>query len=67
MDSASNFTLYLIGFLLLIGGVCYGAFLAGIPPVWIGAVVLILAGIGVMSAIKRTQRPATPTDDSLRH
>jgi hypothetical protein len=59
MESSSNFALYLIGFLLLIGGVNYGAFLAGIPPIWIGAVVVALAGIGVM---KTTQRSATPED-----
>lgn len=63
MDSSSNFGLYLIGFILLIAGVGYGAFLAGVPPLWIGVIVLILAGIGVMSAIKRTQGKAQPTDD----
>ncbi|HMB54612.1 MAG TPA: hypothetical protein VKU40_14945 [Thermoanaerobaculia bacterium] len=62
MESSSNFALYLVGFLLLIGGVGYGAFLAGIPPIWIGVIVLILAGIGVMSAVKSTQRRATPED-----
>lgn len=60
MDSSSNFTLYLVGFILLIAGVGYGAFLAGVPPVWIGVIVLILAGIGVMSAIKSTQGKAPP-------
>ncbi len=62
MDSSSNFGLYLVGFILLIAGVCYGAYLLGVPPVWIGVVVLILAGIGVMSAIKRTQGKATPEE-----
>jgi len=62
MDSSSNFGLYLLGFVLLIAGVGYGAFLLGVPPVWIGVIILILAGIGVMSAIKRTQGRAKPTE-----
>lgn len=61
--SNSNFGIYLVGFILLIAGVAYGAYLAGIPPVWIGVVVLVLAGIGIMSAVKKTQRPARPSDD----
>jgi membrane-bound acyltransferase YfiQ involved in biofilm formation len=61
--SNSNFGIYLVGFILLIAGVAYGAYLAGIPPVWIGVVVLVLAGIGIMSAVKKTQRPARPRDD----
>ena len=62
--SNSNFAIYLVGFILLIAGVAYGAYLAGIPPVWIGVVVLVLAGIGIMSAVKKTQRPARPSDDA---
>jgi hypothetical protein len=64
MESSSNFGIYLVGFILLIAGVAYGAYLAGIPPVWIGVVVLVLAGIGVMSAVKRTQARARPHDDA---
>ena len=60
MDSSSNFGLYLLGFVLLIAGVSYGAYRLGVPLVWIGVIVLILAGIGVMSAIKRTQGRAEP-------
>ena len=62
MDSSSNFGLYLLGFVLLIAGVGYGAYLLGTPPVWIGVIILILAGIGVMSAIKRTQGRAKPKE-----
>ncbi|RZV49144.1 MAG: hypothetical protein EX258_07970 [Sphingomonadaceae bacterium] len=45
-----------IGFLVVVGGLAYGAMLAGIPQTWIlvGAVVLI--GLGIMSTITNTKR-----------
>jgi hypothetical protein len=61
MTSSQNLTLYILGFLIVIGGLAYGAFLAGLPPQWILVGVVVLLGIGVLSAIKRTQRPA-PTE-----
>ncbi|NNC47628.1 MAG: hypothetical protein HKO13_04255 [Sphingomonas sp.] len=47
---------YFIGFLVVVGGLAYGAMLAGIPQTWIlvGAVVLI--GLGIMSTITNTKR-----------
>ncbi len=62
MQSSQNFTIYLIGFIILIGGLAYGAFLAGVPPVWIGVGVVCLVGIGILSAVKKTQAPAAPVD-----
>jgi hypothetical protein len=63
MDSSSNFTLYLIGFVIVVAGLAWGAFLAGIPPMWIGVGVVVLLGIAILSAIKRTQAPARPSDE----
>jgi NADH:ubiquinone oxidoreductase subunit 6 (subunit J) len=39
----SSFALYLFGFLLIIGGLAYGAYLLGAPQLWIiiGAVILL--------------------------
>ena len=47
-----NFALYGLGYLLVIAGVAYIAHLMRIPQTWIGAIVLVLVGIGVLSASK---------------
>ena len=53
-----TFALYVIGYVLFVVGLAWGAQLLGAPPVWIGVGVLVLVGIGVMSAVKRTQAKA---------
>lgn len=62
MTSDRNFTIYLVGFLVVIAGLAYGAYLLGAPPVWIGIGVVVLLGIGILSAVKRTQGKAVPAD-----
>jgi hypothetical protein len=52
---SSSFGLYLIGFVILIVGLAYGAYLAGVPAHWIGVGVICLIGIAILSAVKRTQ------------
>ncbi len=47
-----NFAVYGIGYLLVIAGVAYIAHLMRIPQAWIGGIVLVLLGIGVLSATK---------------
>ena len=63
MQSSQNFTIYLIGFIILVAGLAYGAFLAGVPPTWIVVGVICLVGLGILSAVKKTQSPAVPRDD----
>ena len=43
-------TIYILGALLLAGGLAYGAFVLGVPPLWIGIGVLVLLGLGIMGA-----------------
>lgn len=50
-----SFALYLIGLLLLVGGIAWGLDLAGLAPVYIGIACLVVLGIGVMSAVARTR------------
>ena len=57
----SSFGIYIIGFILLIAGLAYGATLLGVPPVWIGVGVVVLIGIGIMSGVSRTKRPDPPS------
>ncbi len=47
--------LYLIGFMIVIGGVAYMAHLMHLPTAWIGAIVLVLLGIGVVTMVQTTR------------
>jgi hypothetical protein len=61
----SSFGLYVIGYIVLIAGLAYGAFLMGAPPVWIGVGVVVLLGIGIISGVSRTRRPDTPPSSAV--
>jgi len=73
MDTSQNFAIYLVGFLVIVGGLAYGAFLAGVPPTWIVVGVICLIGLGILSAVKKTQavtrttRVETDRGESDRH
>lgn len=54
-----SFTLYLIGFLILIGGVAWGLIVAGVSPLYVGIACVILLGIGILTGVTRT-RPKDP-------
>jgi hypothetical protein len=51
-----SFGLYAFGFLVVIGGLIYGASLLHIPTHWtvVGAVVLL--GVGILSGVKATRQ-----------
>lgn len=59
---SSSFNVYLIGFIVLIIGIALGAHLLGAPPMWIGVGVICLIGIGILSAVKKTQARTPPTN-----
>lgn len=46
-----SFALYLIGFLILLGGVAWGLVVAGLPTVYVIITCIILLGIGMMKAV----------------
>jgi hypothetical protein len=50
-----SFALYLIGFLIFLAGVAWGASVAGVPTLYIAIGALILLGIGIFSAVGRTR------------
>ena len=52
----TNFVVYLIGTLLVVGGLAYGASRLGINEVWIIAGALVIIGIGVMGGIVKTRQ-----------
>lgn len=54
----SPFATFLIGFTVLIIGLAIAASLLGVPTVWIAVGVIVLIGIGIISASNRS----TPRD-----
>ena len=52
----TNFVVYLIGTLLVVAGLAYGASRLGISEVWIVAGALVIIGIGVMGGIVKTRQ-----------
>ncbi len=44
--------IYLIGTLILLGGVLYGASVAGVPQTWLIVIGLVIGGLGVMGAAR---------------
>lgn len=51
-----NMALYLVGVLILVGALAYGATQLGVSAVWIGVGAAIIVGIGIMSGVSKTQR-----------
>jgi hypothetical protein len=51
-----TFALYLIGFILFVGGLAYAASLAGISATWIAIGVITLLGIGIFTGVTRTRQ-----------
>jgi uncharacterized membrane protein YiaA len=51
----SSFATYLIGFLVLTVGLAFAAYLLNVPSTWIGVGVIVLLGIGILSATSRTK------------
>ncbi|HET6431637.1 hypothetical protein [Dyella sp.] len=56
----SSFAIYLIGMLLVIGGLAYVAWMLHTPLPWLIAGVVVLLGVGVMGAVKSTRRRDPP-------
>jgi positive regulator of sigma E activity len=59
---SSSFGVYLVGFIILIIGLALGAHLLGVPSMWIAVGIICLIGVGILSAVKKTQgRTGGPT------
>jgi hypothetical protein len=55
----SSFGTYLVGFLVVILGLGFAAYLLNAPPMWIAVGAIVLIGIGIVMATTRT-RPKDP-------
>jgi len=56
----SSFSIYLIGFIVLIIALAVAASLLGAPPLWVGIGAVALIGIGILSGVSKTKRPDPP-------
>lgn len=56
----SAFSTYLIGFIVLIIGLAFAAYLLNVPTMWIGVGVIVLIGIGVLTATSRMKQKDPP-------
>ncbi len=56
-----NFGIYMVGVLLVVVGLAYGASRIGISNTWITIVCIIILGLGVMAAVSRTRQKDPPT------
>jgi hypothetical protein len=50
-----SFGIYSIGFVLVIGGLIYGAHLMHVPTHWIVVGAIILLGMGILTGVKATR------------
>jgi hypothetical protein len=55
-----SFAIYVLGFLILIGGLAYGASLAGLSTQWIVVGALVVLGMGVAMGATRTRMKDPP-------
>jgi hypothetical protein len=51
-----SFGLYVIGYLVVIGGLIYAATLMHVPSHWIVVGAVILAGLGIVTGVKNTRQ-----------
>lgn len=57
-----SFSLYLVGFVLVIGGVAWALVLAHVPTTYIMITCLILLGVAILSAVTHTRSKDRPKD-----
>ncbi|MAI90862.1 hypothetical protein [Ponticaulis sp.] len=52
----SSFTIYVIGFAVIIAGLSYAAAMLGVSTQWIVVAAIVLAGIGLITAVTNTRK-----------
>ncbi|HWD00626.1 MAG TPA: hypothetical protein VG456_27910 [Candidatus Sulfopaludibacter sp.] len=51
-----SFGIYLLGFVILIGGLIYGAVLLHVPSHWIVVMSIVLVGLGILKGVQSTRQ-----------
>ena len=55
-----SFALYIVGLLILVGGIAWALVTAGVATTYVAIACLIVAGIGIMMAVSRTRAKDPP-------
>jgi hypothetical protein len=50
-----SFMIYIVGFIIVIGGLVYGAHLAHVPERWIVVGAIVLTGLGILTGVTSTR------------
>lgn len=50
-----SFVIFLVGFVLLTGGIAWGLVTAGVPYLYVAITCLILVGLGIMTGVSKTR------------
>jgi membrane-bound acyltransferase YfiQ involved in biofilm formation len=56
-----SFGIYLIGYVIVIAGLVYGAVLMHIPAHWIVVGALVLVGLGILTGVNATRQKDSGT------
>jgi hypothetical protein len=51
-----SFGLYVLGVVVVLAGVVYGAHLMHLPTHWIAVAAIVIAGIGILTGVKNTRQ-----------
>jgi hypothetical protein len=51
-----SFAMYVVGYLILIGGLIYGAVLLHVPGKWVAVGAIVMLGLGILSGVKATRQ-----------
>ena len=54
-ETTMSFGIYIVGFLILIGGLIYGAVILHVPPHWIAVGAIVLVGLAVVKGVQATR------------
>jgi hypothetical protein len=57
----SSFSLFTVGYVIVVIGLAYAAYLVNVPREWIIVGLLVLAGLGVMKGVSKT-KPRDPVE-----
>jgi membrane-bound acyltransferase YfiQ involved in biofilm formation len=57
-----SFPIYLLGFLIVIGGVAWGLSVMGVPTLYITIACVIMVGLAILTGVSKTRQkdPSTP-------
>ncbi|MGA3245445.1 MAG: hypothetical protein ABSE41_12575 [Bacteroidota bacterium] len=56
-----SYTLYVVGFVIVIGGLIYGAVLMHVPTQWIVVGSVVMLGLAILTGVKATRQKDSST------